>query len=144
MSDMAVRVLFSIGGSIFAVLGSLHALYTFLDLSVPRRIVPDDPAVIAAMARSNLRIARGGTSVWKAWVGFNFSHSLGLVLFGALCIAIGSRLSELALPSAALLALPVIGATYVILSVHYWFRIPTAGAAVATACLLAAWLMYAF
>lgn len=138
-----VRVLLSIGGGIFALLGCLHALYTFLDLRVPRRIVPDDPAVIAAMARSNVRLARGGTTMWKAWVGFNFSHSLGAVLFGALCIAIGSRLSELALSPVVLLVLPVISAIYLILGVRYWFRVPIAGIAIATACLLAAWLAYA-
>lgn len=139
-----IRALLSIGGGIFAVLGSLHALYTFQDIRDPRRIVPDDPAVRAAMARSNVRLTRGGTTMWKAWVGFNFSHSIGVALFGVLCIAIGARLQELALSPLVLLLLPTISALYLVLALLYWFRIPVAGAAIATTCLTLAWLVYAF
>jgi hypothetical protein len=134
----------SIAGGIFAFLGALHALFTYLDIRKPRRIVPDDPAVIAAMGRSKLRLSRGGTTVWKTWVGFNFSHSLGLVLFGALCIVIGARLNELAPSALALLILPAIGAIYLVLAVLYWFRAPITGAAIATTCLIVAWFAYAF
>lgn len=38
------------GGSIFAILGSLHGFYTLMDLKRPRRIVPDDPAVMFGVA----------------------------------------------------------------------------------------------
>lgn len=68
----------TIGGSLFAILGLVHAVYTLADISRPRRLVPDDPAVIAAMSSSGVRLARGGTTMWRAWVGFNFSHSLGV------------------------------------------------------------------
>ena len=76
-------ILLIIGGSLFALLGLLHALYTFADISRPRRLVPDNPAVIEAMSSSGVRLARGGTTMWRAWVGFNFSHSLGAILFGS-------------------------------------------------------------
>jgi hypothetical protein len=42
-----------------------------------------------------------------------------------------------------LLLLVVIAFVYLGLSVLDWFRIPTAGVAVAAVCLLVAWLMYA-
>jgi len=138
-----VSGLVSFGGSIFVLLGLLHALYTFLDIRHPRRIVPDDPSVAAAMARSKVRIARGGTDMWRAWVGFNFSHSLGAILFGALCIVLGANLGALAVPSWVLLLLAGIGGLYLVLGVLYWFRIPIAGIAIATACLLVAWIVYA-
>lgn len=38
------------GGAIYALLGFLHALYTWLDIARPRRIVPTDRAVMDAMA----------------------------------------------------------------------------------------------
>ena len=91
-------VLLGIGGVIFVLLGLLHALYTFLDTRRPRRLVPDDPAVSAAMARSHLRLTRGRTTMWQAWVGFNFSHSLGVVLFGALSTATGAIIAKMAAP----------------------------------------------
>lgn len=137
------RLLLDLGGSIFVLLGSLHALYTFLDIQRPRRLVPQDPAVARDMAESPVRLSRGGTTMWRAWVGFNFSHSLGAVLFGALCICAGVALGTVLIPAWTLLVLVVISFIYLALSVLYWFRTPTAGIAVAVLCLLVAWVMYA-
>ena len=137
-----IRVLLICGGSVFVVLGFLHALYTFLDIRNPRRIVPDDAAIAAAMATSKVRLTRGGTTMWKAWVGFNFSHSLGAILFGGLSIAAGTTLQTLPVPSWVLLLIAVIGAVYLVLAVLYWFRIPIAGCAIATACFVIAWFLY--
>ena len=138
-----VSVLVCFGGSIFVLLGLLHALYTFLDIRHPRRIVPDDPSVAAAMAASKLRLSRGGTDMWRAWVGFNFSHSLGAVLFGALCVVLGVNLHVLAIPSWVLLLLASVAGLYVVIGVLYWFRVPIGGVVIATACLLVAWIVYA-
>jgi len=126
------------------LLGILHALYTFLDIREPRRLVPQEPSVALAMAESSLRLARGGTTMWRAWVGFNFSHSLGAILFGMLCIGAGLVLGTLVLPAWILFVLVLIALLYVGLSVLYWFRIPTMGIALATVCLVIAWLTYAF
>jgi hypothetical protein len=139
-----VRFLLELGGGIFLLLGILHALYTFLDIREPRRLVPQEPSVALAMAESSLRLARGGTTMWRAWVGFNFSHSLGAILFGMLCIGAGLVLGTLVLPALILFVLVLIALLYVGLSVLYWFRIPTMGIALATVCLVIAWLTYAF
>ena len=40
-----VSILLVIGGVVFLALGSLHAIYTPLDLRKPRRLVPVDPSV---------------------------------------------------------------------------------------------------
>jgi len=131
-------VLVITGGVIFGLLGVLHALYTFLDLRKPRRLVPDNPEVIRAMAASRVRLSRGGTDMWHAWVGFNFSHSLGVLLFSGLAIVSGLY----AAPSrASLLVLAIIGAIYMALAMRYWFRIPVLGAALGTACLTASWIL---
>jgi hypothetical protein len=138
-----IRLLLDLGGSIFVLLGFLHALYTFLDIARPRRLVPQDAAVAAAMVKSAVRLSRGGTSMWRAWVGFNFSHSLGAILFGALCIATGAVLAATVIPAWILLSFVAIALIYLVLSVLYWFRIPTAGIALGTVCLSLAWFMYA-
>jgi hypothetical protein len=138
------RFLLDLGGGIFVLLGFLHALYTYLDIDRPRRLVPQDPAVARAMAVSNLRLSGTGTTMWRAWVGFNFSHSLGAVLFGTICIAAAFVLGTTALPAWILFALVVIAAIYFVVGLLYWLRIPVAGIAFAGVCLLIAWLMYAF
>lgn len=139
-----VRFLLELGGGIFLLLGILHALYTFLDIREPRRLVPQEPSVALAMAESPVRLARGGTTMWRAWVGFNFSHSLGAILFGMLCVGAGVVLGTLVVPAWILFVLVLIALLYVGLSVLYWFRIPTMGITLATVCLVIAWLTYAF
>ena len=139
---MMVGALLGIAGAIYGLLGALHALYTALDLRQPRRIVPDDPLVIAAMQGSKIRLTRGESSVWEGWVGFNFSHSLGALMFAAACFIVAACFRIFAFSPWALFALAATSALYLLLAVQYWFRIPIVGTAVATACLTAAWLLY--
>jgi hypothetical protein len=138
------RFLLDFGGGVFVLLGLLHALYTYLDIGRPRRLVPQDPAVAQAMAKSNLRLSGTGTTMWSAWVGFNFSHSIGVVLFGAVCIGVGSVLGTVAMPAWILFVLVVIALIYLVVGLLYWFRIPVAGIVLAAVCLLIAWLTYTF
>jgi hypothetical protein len=138
------KILLDLGGGIFVILGLLHALYTYLDIDRPRRLVPQDPAVARAMAESNLRLSGTGTTIWRAWVGFNFSHSLGVVLFGAACIGTGFALGTTVVPAWLLFVFVVVALIYLVVGLLYWFRIPVGGIAFAAACLLIAWLTYAF
>ena len=110
------------GGAIFLLLGVLHAVYMLADLSRPRRIVPSDPALIDQMRASTVRLSRGASTMWDAWIGFNLSHSLGAILFGLGCIAAGIFLVQLAVPKAALLLPVVISALYLAMSVRYGFK----------------------
>jgi hypothetical protein len=132
-------ILLILGGAVFGVLGALHAIYTLLDLRNPQRLVPVDPAVARAMANSAVRLSRGGTDMWRAWIGFNFSHSLGVLLVGALGIGAGSRIKTL--PVGVMPALTLIGCVYLLLCLLYWFRIPAIGVAIGTSCFAVAWIL---
>ncbi|MGB8888202.1 MAG: hypothetical protein WCC87_15825 [Candidatus Korobacteraceae bacterium] len=137
------QVLLDLGGGIFLLLGLLHALYTCLDIRRPRRLVPKDPAVAIAMAESQLRLAGGRTTMWRAWVGFNFSHSLGVIVFGLVCLYAGMVLHTMVLSPWILLTLVAVAFIYLALSLLYRFRTPTLGIALGTVCLFGAWMMYA-
>jgi hypothetical protein len=134
-----VAILLILGGAVFGVLGGLHAIYTLLDLRNPRRLVPVDASVVHAMANSAVRLSRGGTDMWRAWIGFNFSHSLGVLLFAALAVWTGSRINTL--PVGIMPALTLIGCAYLVLAVRYWFRIPAIGIAIGTGCFAVAWVL---
>ena len=136
--SLMITVLLILGGVVFVVLGGLHAIYTLLDLYNPRRLVPTDPSVARAMANSALKLSRGGTDMWRAWIGFNFSHSLGVLLLGALGLWAGLRMA--ALPAGVMAALTLIGCSYLVLALRYWFRTPAIGVAIGTACFAAAWV----
>ncbi len=133
-------LLLILGGVIYTILALLHAWFTFRDIALPRRLVPDDPAVQAAMARSGVRLSRGATTMWRAWVGFNFSHSLGALMLGGWCLTLGVQLGSLEHPRLVLL-LPIgVGLGYLFLAVRYWFLAPAMGAGVAVGALTLAWL----
>jgi hypothetical protein len=139
---MMVGALLGLAGLIYLLLGTLHAVYTLMDIRSPRRIVPDDPAVITAMQGSKIRLTRGESTVWQGWVGFNLSHSLGALIFAAACFTAAGSLRVLAYSPWALFALAGVSSLYLLLAVQYWFRIPIIGVALSTACLTAAWLIY--
>jgi hypothetical protein len=90
-----VAFLLILGGAVFGALGAVHAVYTLLDLRDPQRLVPADPSVAHAMANSALRLSGGRTDMWRAWIGFNFSHSLGVLLVAGLALWAGFRFNTL-------------------------------------------------
>jgi hypothetical protein len=134
-----IAILLMLGGGVFGLLGALHAIYTLLDLRDPRRLVPVDPSVAHAMANSALRLSGGRTDMWRAWIGFNFSHSLGVLLVAALALWAGSRIKTL--PVGIIPALTLIGCAYEVLAVLYWFRAPAIGVAIGTCCFAVAWVL---
>ena len=134
------RLLLILGGIVFGVLGALHALYTLLDLRNPRRLVPVDPSVAHAMANSALRLSGGRTDMWRAWIGFNFSHSLGVLLVAVLAFWAASRFNTLSL-GIVTPVLTLIGCVYLVLALLYWFRSPAIGVAIGTGCFAVAWAL---
>ena len=84
------------------------------------------------------------TDLWRAWVGFNYSHSLGAVLFGAFVILIGRSAESYAFeaPLAVPLAL-VVSLCYLVLGFKYWFRTPIIGIGASVGCFAAAWMVLA-
>jgi hypothetical protein len=110
-----IATMLILGGTVFGVLGALHAVYTLLDLYSPRRLAPADPSVPHAMAKSALRLSGGRTDMWRAWIGFNFSHSLGVLLVAALALWAGFRIKTL--PVGIIMpTLTLIGCAYEVLA----------------------------
>lgn len=136
------RYLLIAGGTLFSILGLLHAIYTLGDIYRPRRLAPMDQAVINQMASTGVRLARGRTNMWDAWLGFNLSHGLGAVIFGLVCVGAGVFARNLALPKTTLLLPVLVGAIYFLLAIRFWFRVPAIGIAIATGFLFIGWLLH--
>ena len=134
MATDAARALILLGASIFGLLGSLHLAYTFHG----DKLLPRDRAVIGAMKATSLVLTRQ-TSFWNAWIGFNASHSLGAILFAAVYILLAAQHMDVLLRSRELVLVGVANTlAYLWLAHAYWFRVPFAGIAIASACFLAA------
>jgi hypothetical protein len=136
------RYIFLAGALPFIVLGTLHALATPRTPAQSKWLSPRDAALREAMARDTVMLTRRST-VWQGWVGFNLSHSLGAVLFGAVVLLAGR--SQVSFQGDASVFLPlavVVSGLYLTLAVRYWFRTPIVGIALSAACFLTSWVLF--
>jgi hypothetical protein len=124
----------ALSAGIILLLGTIHLIYTFTG----SKLTPRDPALRESMSAISPVLTRQ-TTMWKAWVGFNASHSLGAILFGLVYgyLAIVHADFLFRSPFLLIVGLAVL-ASYVVLAKLYWFRIPFIGISVATATYLAA------
>lgn len=128
-------VLASVGASIFLLLGIAHVFFTMQSSPDGGPMMPTEPAIREAMA------ATGGlglapqlqSSLYKAWIGFNYSHSLGVIATAAIILwhavdDFGAVVDE---PwfIAIVVVVPVV---YLALAVNYWFDKPRNGIALGT------------
>jgi hypothetical protein len=78
---MAAKYLFILGTVPFILLGAIHILYSIRDAWSPRKLTPYDDSVRVSMQQSTLMLTRQ-TTMWRAWLGFNISHGIGVLFFG--------------------------------------------------------------
>ena len=120
--------LMAASAAIILLLGLVHLLYTFRG----NKLHPRDAELETSMQATSPVLTRE-TTMWKAWVGFNASHSLGAILFGLiygyLALAHGSLLFQS--PYLLLVGLCLL-AGYVFLGRVYWFSVPFRGIVAAT------------
>jgi len=135
-------LLLTIGGFVFVGMGLVHGLVSGADVLRPTQFAPADDSVRLAMTSTTVRFLRARANVWDAWLGFNLSHSLGMLIFGAASAWFGLNLERIQVSSAALVAPIVIGLIYLVLSVRFWFWVPAVSSGIATACFVAAWWSY--
>lgn len=133
---MAAKYLFILGTVPFILLGAMHILYSVRDAWSPKKLTPYDDSVRVAMQQSTLALTRQ-TTMWRAWLGFNISHGIGVLFFGLVYLTLA--INDFALISKITL-LPffalAVSAGYLVLSVKYWFHIPTVGSGIGVACFL--------
>jgi hypothetical protein len=126
--------LIAASATVILLLGLIHLIYTFRG----HKLHPRDAQLEARLREVSPVITRE-TTMWKAWVGFNASHSFGAILFGVvyayLSLAHGSFLfgSPFLLSVGLLLLLG-----YVFLGQRYWFSVPFRGIVLATVLYVAA------
>jgi hypothetical protein len=137
------RALLFMGALIFFALGVYHGILTLRDLSLPRAFTPTDEGVRRAMQESRLAL-NPRVNLWEAWIGFNLSHSLGVVLFGGGLITIAwLHFPVFARSPSMQVAALAVAAAYLILSLRFWFWVPAIGVGIGLACFLASiFLLY--
>jgi hypothetical protein len=118
-----------LSAGIIFTLGTFHLVYTFWG----PQLTPRDPALQITMSRISPVISKD-TTMWRCWVGFNASHSMGLILFGLVFGSLALTHSQLFFRSPFLLLVGLaMLAGLVVLCKIYWFGGPLTGVGIALA-----------
>jgi hypothetical protein len=135
------KYLFIAGTLPFILLGTMHWVYTFMDMKRPRKFAPRDDVARLAMQATTMNISNG-TTVWKAWMGFHHSHSIGAIFFGLIFLILALQDFGALVDNTVLMRLAtVVPLIYLWVSRRFWFLIPTLGIGVSAACMIAAFLL---
>ena len=134
---MLSQVLFIIGTSIFGLLGCVHLICIFFT----DKFNAYDSAVTTVM-KSTTPIITKETTMWRGWVGFNASHSLGMIFFAAIYIPLAFSHIQLLTNNSWFTVLPsIVGISYLLLAKNYWFKIPLFGILISTICFVSAFVL---
>jgi hypothetical protein len=130
---LAAKILMVLSAGIVFTLGVMHLVYTFWG----PMLTPRDPALQISMSQIAPVITKE-TTMWRCWIGFNASHSMGLILFGVVFGFLAMAHGELLFQSPFLL---VVGLAmlvgFVALSKLYFFSAPLMGVSISLACYVA-------
>ena len=130
---MAAKVLMVLSASIAFTLGVSHLVYTFWG----PMLTPRDHALQISMTQI-APVITNETTMWRCWVGFNASHSMGLILFGLVFGFLALAHAQLLFQSPFLLAvgLAMLGG-FVVLCKVYFFSGPLIGLSISLSCYVA-------
>src|SRR5215471_9752722 len=123
---LAAKVLMILSASIAFTLGAVHLIYTFWGSN----LTPRDPALQVSMSRISPVLTKE-TTMWRCWVGFNASHSLGLILFGLVFGYLALAHDQLLFRSPFLLLVGLVMlACLIVVCRLYFFRAPLIGVSI--------------
>jgi hypothetical protein len=130
---MIIKYLWIAGSFPFILLGTIHLVYTFFSQKLSAR----DTTLNETMKKVH-PVLTTQTTMYRAWTGFNASHSAGAIYIGVvntiLAIAYCAVLQH---PFIMLLNIITV-LFYVWLAKRYWFSIPLKGMSLAAVCYTAA------
>ena len=125
---MGFQIAIATSAALIGLLGTLHLLYTFHG----PKMLPRDRELQQRMTQVS-PVITPRTTMWNAWVGFNASHSIGAMLFGAVYGYLALAAPAFLAGSTFLLALGAVTlAGYLFLGWRYWFRVPFGGVVAAS------------
>jgi hypothetical protein len=130
---LAAKILMVLSASIVFTLGVVHLVYTFWGPN----LTPRDPRLQISMSQIAPIITKE-TTMWRCWVGFNATHSMGLILFGLVFGFLALAHGRLLFQSSFLLVvgLAMLGGIVVLCKV-YFFSAPLIGMSISLVCYVA-------
>jgi len=129
---MLSKILWLTGSAIFFILGAIHLYYTFFTT----KFDPRNKNLIGEMGNTSMRLT-DQTTLWKAWKGFNASHSAGGLFIGLVNSLLAVKYFYIIEDSFFFSFLTIVTSVfYLWLAKKYWFNVPFYGLLIATLCFI--------
>lgn len=133
---MVAKYLWMAGSIIIAVLAGMHLYFTFFTdkfSSQNERLMED--------MKSSSPILTDELTMWKAWIGFNASHSMGGIFIGLINLYLGYRYFAILQSDHFFFAFNILTiGFYIWLAKKYWFKTPFRGLALTLTCYVLAYV----
>ena len=127
---MASRLFMLLSAGVVLMLGIIHLVYTFSGT----KLMPRDPSLQVSMSLTTPVITKE-TTMWRCWVGFNATHSIGLILFGLVFGYLALAQPRVVFESGFLLTTGMATlAALLVLCRMYFFNAPLLGISIASIC----------
>jgi hypothetical protein len=130
---MIEKYLWIAGSLPFIILGTMHLLYTFFTNKFSSRNKTLDEEM-----KISFPVLTKATTMWKAWIGFNASHSSGAMYIGIINLFVAIQYTSILENYLFLLLNIVTVLFYLWLGKKYWFKIPFTGVLISAVCFFAA------
>lgn len=134
---MIANYLWEAGSLLIATMGLLHLRATLSGY----KLYPRNEKLVDEMKKSAL-ILTAKSTMWKAWVGFNASHSSGAIFIGIMNYYLAFRHADLLRSDYffALFTILTLG-FYVWVAKKYWFDVVLTGISTAWVCFIVAFVL---
>lgn len=134
---MIAKYLWEFGSLIILVLGTIHLYYTFFT----NKFSSKNEKVVQEMKLS-YPILTKDTTIWKAWIGFNASHSSGAIFIGVINIYFAIKYFTVVQSDHFFFLINILTiGFYVWLAKKYWFKIPFTGILITLICFIVSYIL---
>lgn len=138
---MPAQWMVATGGLLFFLLGALHLRLTVRDLKEPQSFIPARKELLKELQATRINLRKDVKNFWLSYLGFHFSHSAGLMFYGAVATYCALVRPDMFADVYVRLAIVIFGAAYVLMARAFWFIIPFAGAAIGVTLIAAGMAM---
>jgi len=131
------KYLWESGSIIIAVFGGIHIYYTFFTNNFSSR----NEKMVGDMKTSFPNLTKQ-TTMWKAWIGFNASHSIGIIFIGIINFYLASRYFLILQSSHFFFLFNILTiGFYVWLAKKYYFKVPLIGISLTFVCFIISYIL---
>lgn len=134
---MTAKYLWITGSLIMFVLGTIHFIYIFFT----NKFSPRNDKLKEQMKSATPVLTRE-TTLWKGWIGFNASHSSGIIFIGLINFYLALKYFTLFQSDNFFFLFNILTiGFYAWVAKKYWFKVPLIGISITLICFMVSYAL---